>query len=92
KRDVVRIITPGTVIEGSMLDESRHNYLAAIWLQKEHREIGLCFCDCSTGDINVTSLSGADMIQRLTNELGRFDPMRCLSIPPPLYSRRFRPF
>ena len=78
KRDVVRIITPGTVIEGSMLDESRHNYLAAIWLQKENREIGLCFCDCSTGDINVTSLSGADMIQRLTNELGRFDPREVL--------------
>ncbi len=78
KRDVVRIITPGTVIEGSMLDESRHNYLASLWLQKEHQAIGLCFCDCSTGDIHVTSLTGADIVQRLTNELARFDPREVL--------------
>ena len=78
KRDVIRIITPGTVIEGSMLDESRHNYLAAIWCATDYREAGLCFCDCSTGDIHVTAMSGADLATRITNELGRFSPSEIL--------------
>ncbi len=78
KRDVIRIITPGTVIEGSMLDESRNNYLASVWVSKDRKEAGLCFCDCSTGDIHVTAMSGADLPTRITNELGRFSPSEIL--------------
>ncbi len=78
KRDVIRIITPGTVIEGSMLDEGKNNYLAALWMDKARTEAGLCFCDCSTGDIHVTALKGADMSTRITNELSRFSPCEIL--------------
>ncbi len=78
KRDVIRIITPGTVIEGSMLDEGKNNYLAALWMDKARTQAGLCFCDCSTGDIHVTALKGADMSTRITNELSRFSPCEIL--------------
>jgi len=78
KRDVIRIITPGTVIEGSMLDESKNNYLATVWMDKARAQAGLCFCDCSTGDIHVTALRGADLSARITNELGRFVPCEVL--------------
>ena len=78
RRDIIRILTPGTVIEGSMLDESRNNYLAVISATGNHKEYGLCFCDCSTGEIHLTQLSGEDLFMRVTNELGRFSPSEIL--------------
>ena len=78
KRDIIRILTPGTVIEGSMLDESRNNYLAVVYATNDHKEYGLCFCDCSTGEIHLTQLSGADLSLRVSNELGRFSPSEVL--------------
>ena len=53
KRDIVRRITPGTVLEDSMLDEGRNNYLAAICMGEG--EIGLCFTDASTGECHATA-------------------------------------
>lgn len=78
KRDVVRIITPGTVIEGSMLDESKNNYLCSLFLGEGGAEAGLCFCDCSTGEIHLTCLRGEDVALRAANELGRFSPSEIL--------------
>ena len=74
KRDVVRIITPGTVIENTMLDEGRNNYLCVIFLSDGAADAGLCFADCSTGEIHLTRLSGDEVALRVTNELGRFAP------------------
>ncbi len=79
KRDIVRVITPGTVIEGSMLDESRNNYLAALIASPSDGSCGLCFCDCSTGEVHVTHLTGADVPLRISNELGRFHPSELLA-------------
>jgi len=79
KRDVVRILTPGTVIEGSMLDESRNNYLAVLYADSNKQGIGLCFCDCSTGEVHLTQLEGEDLPLRVSNELGRFNPSEILS-------------
>ncbi len=78
KREVVRVITPGTVIEGSMLDESRNNYLCVAYMTDNAAEVGLCFTDISTGDIQLTCLQGADISLRLQNELGRFLPREVL--------------
>ena len=72
KRDVVRIITPGTVIEDSMLKEDRNNYLATIYFAKD--EAALCFADASTGKAYVTELSGAGLQQKVINQLARFAP------------------
>ncbi len=76
KRDIVRIVTPGTIIEGEMLDEGRNNYLASIF-EKENK-IGVCFADASTGEAHVTELSGADMYTELQNEIMRFSPSEIL--------------
>lgn len=78
KRDVVRIITPGTVIEGSMLEESRNNYLCVAYMEENPADVGLCFVDTSTGEIHVTQISGQDLFSRLQNELGRFAPREVL--------------
>lgn len=71
KRDVIRVITPGTVIEDSMLDESRNNYLASVYL--ENGSIGIAFCDISTGEAHVTDITGEDIIGRAVDELVRFN-------------------
>ncbi len=72
KRDVTRVLTPGTVIESTMLDESRNNFLAGICASKN--EIGLCFADISTGSVHVTSFESKNAQRRIINELGRFMP------------------
>ncbi len=77
KRDIIRIVTPGTVLEDSMLDESRNNYLAAICFEKN--SFGLCFIDVSTGNVNVTEISGNDAQIRVTAELGRFNPKEVIA-------------
>ena len=75
-RDIIRIITPGTVIASSMLDEGRNNFICSIYL--DERGAGLCFCDISTGEISVTSFHGGDALEHLQNELGRFSPREAL--------------
>ena len=76
KRDIVRIVTPGTVIEGEMLDEGRNNYLASVY--EKSGKIGVCFADASTGEAHVTELSGEDMYAELQNEIMRFAPSEIL--------------
>lgn len=78
KREVVRVITPGTVIEGSMLDEGRNNYLCVLYAADGFAEAGLCFTDSSTGEVHLTQLKGEDVHLRLQNELGRFAPREIL--------------
>ncbi|MBQ2934558.1 MAG: DNA mismatch repair protein MutS [Clostridia bacterium] len=76
KRDIVRIVTPGTVIEGEMLDEGRNNYLASVY--EKSGKMGVCFADASTGEAHVTELSGEDMYTELQNEIMRFAPSEIL--------------
>ncbi len=78
KRDIIRVVTPGTVFEDSMLDEARNNYLAAVYF--ERNTFGVCFADASTGDINVTEIKGSDSEQRLIAELGRFNPKEIITV------------
>ena len=77
KRDVVRVLTPGTIIEDSMLDESRNNYLACV--VKKGNEYGIGFVDASTGEMNVTSLKNTDNIYEAVNELSRFSPKEIIT-------------
>ncbi len=75
-REVVRIITPGTVIESNMLDEGKNNYLACLC----HAEgsTGLCFIDVSTGSVFVTEVEESADGERTLDELGRFSPRELL--------------
>ena len=79
RREVVRVITPGTVIESSMLDEARNNYLACIVLEK--KEAGVCFADVSTGEVHLSQLGGKDVVAKIINELCRFSPTEVLLSP-----------
>ena len=76
RREIVRVITPGTVIEGSMLDEGRNNYLGAVCVAGDRA--GVCFADISTGEAHVTELSGEELEPRLCNEIGRYHPSEIL--------------
>ncbi|MBQ5910629.1 MAG: DNA mismatch repair protein MutS [Clostridia bacterium] len=77
KRDIVRIITPGTVIEDSMLKEDRNNYLAALFFDKDVTAV--CFADASTGKSYVTEISGAGREQKVINQLARFAPSEIIT-------------
>ncbi len=52
-RDIVRVITPGTVMSASMLEEGKNNFLCAVYA--DSAAIGLCLCDLSTGEVFGTS-------------------------------------
>lgn len=71
KREVTRVITPGTLIEANMLDEGVNNYIASVYY--DENGFGVAFADISTGQVFVTLLPGED-ISILKNELSRFSP------------------
>ncbi|MBQ8299665.1 MAG: DNA mismatch repair protein MutS [Clostridia bacterium] len=72
KRDVVRVITPGTVIESNILDEKKNNYIAAIY--KLGTYYGLAYSDVSTGEFCTTEIVEGNNFSKLVNELVRFNP------------------
>ena len=76
KRDIIRVITPGTVMEQSMLDESRNNYICSMY--SSDKKIGICFCDISTGELYATDISGRDYYRILTNQLSSYSPREIL--------------
>ena len=78
RRDIIRVVTPGTVLEDSMLDESRNNYLASVIF--DGKDFGLCFVDASTGSVNVTEITGSDVNNRVMSELGRFTPKEIITV------------
>ncbi len=79
ERDIIRIITPGTVIAASMLEEGRNNFLCAVFQTGE--DAGVCFCDLSTGEVWATEFSGPLWAEHLCNELGRFSPKEAVLSP-----------
>jgi len=77
-RDVVRIISPGTVTESSMLEEGRSNYLASVYLEGKNGAVA--FADISTGEFCVSAF-GEEAISHIVNELGRFSPREAVLSP-----------
>ncbi|SHH02586.1 DNA mismatch repair protein MutS [Thermosyntropha lipolytica DSM 11003] len=76
KREVVRIITPGTVLEDVMLEEGSNNFLASV--VQEAGIIGFAYIDVSTGEFKVTEWEGEDAYIKLASELERIKPAECL--------------
>ena len=72
KREIVRIVTPGTVTSANILSEKENNYLACAVMDKG--TCSLCYCDVSTGELAVTEITGDGMMTDLLNELVRIDP------------------
>lgn len=76
RREVVKVITPGTVLDDAMLDETRNNYLVAVVDNQDI--IGLAIIDVSTGEFQATEMAGPDAHNWLTGELYRLTPSECL--------------
>ncbi len=72
KRDVIRMITPGTLIESTLLDEKKNNYICGIYYTET--EIGVSFADISTGQISVTSFAGEERLEKAMCEIGVYAP------------------
>ena len=72
KRDIIRVVTPGTVIDSACLDDRRGNFLCGIFLDEQNA--GVAFCDMSTGHTHVTAFAGDARLEHLCNELSRFSP------------------
>ena len=72
KRDVVRVVTPGTVLESSILEDAANNYLVAL---VEHEEtVGVAAVDVSTGEFLATEFAGRVSDERSLNEVARLSP------------------
>ena len=76
KRGVTRVMTPGTVLEDSLLESGRNNFLAALCVQDG--TLGLAMLDPSTGEFMVTEIAGAESQERLLQELARIRPNELL--------------
>lgn len=69
KRDIVRVVTPGTLMEANMLEEGSNNYICSLCPSGDR--CGLAFADISTGSVLVTEVSGE---MAIINELGKYTP------------------
>lgn len=69
QREVIQIVTPGTITNGAMLEEDENNYLASCYI--DSRGTGFCYCDVSTGEIYTTEFSGLSRNESLDNEIMR---------------------
>ncbi len=72
KREVIRVVTPGTVLDANLLDAKDNNYLASLYPAKEG--YGLSFLDISTGNFFIAEVRGADNLVELDAMLARFTP------------------
>jgi len=73
KREITRVVTPGTIIEQAMLDEASNNFLASVAADGDR--MGLAFVDVSTGEFLTTEIA----TERLTAELAKFRPAECIA-------------
>lgn len=71
KRDIIKIVTPGTITDINMLDENRNNYIMSIY--KSGNSCGLSYCDISTGEFHTTELNDYDT-NKVTDEIARILP------------------
>lgn len=72
KRDVIRVVTPGTVMEANLLDEKKNNYIMSIF--KKGIYFGLAVCDITTGDFYASKIMGENNYAALIDEISKFNP------------------
>lgn len=71
-RDVIRVVTPGTVMENSMLSEDKNNYISSIFIRDS--KAWVCFCDISTGTMQSTVISDENFENDLKSEIFKYMP------------------
>lgn len=72
KRDIVKIITPGTYTDSNFLEESKNNYIMSLYFDKESSFCGMCFCDVSTGEFSCTDSKPS--VVTILDEISKFNP------------------
>lgn len=72
KREVVRVITPGTILDDNILDPKKDQFIASVYFGKN--QIGLAALDVSTGIFKVTQIDGENALILLADELQKLDP------------------
>lgn len=72
KRDVIRVITPGTVTESNLLDDKKNNYIMCIY--KNGIYYGVTVCDITTGDFRTTQIREANNFSVLIDEMSKYSP------------------
>ena len=77
ERDVIRVVTPGTVMEEDILDEKSSNYLASVYTNDT--TFGIAWTDISTGEFNLYEYEGANYLDRLSDILGTIKPEEVIS-------------
>ncbi len=75
-REVIRLITPGTLIEGDMLEDAKNNYIASFYLKKD--AYTACFADISTGEVSLTMAHSGHLAMDVVGELSKFVPAEIL--------------
>ena len=76
KRDIIRVVTPGTVIDAACLEDKSSNFLCGIYMDSQNA--GVAFCDISTGKTHLTAFDGPERVEHVINELGRFSPAEAI--------------
>ncbi|RQD75438.1 MAG: DNA mismatch repair protein MutS [Candidatus Syntrophonatronum acetioxidans] len=76
KRDVTRVITPGTILEDNLFKDSANNYLSSVYMVQAG--IGLAIMDVSTGEFLITQLCGDAPLEKLKDELLKYSPTECI--------------
>ena len=79
KRDVIKIMTPGTITDGNLLDETQNNFIMSIY--KEGLYFGLAICDISTGEFLSTQINEDNNFSKLIDEISRFNPSEIIVNP-----------
>ena len=72
KRDVIRVVTPGTVMESNLLDDRKNNYIMSIY--KNGIYFGVTVCDVSTGDFRTTEIKENNNFAVLLDEMAKYSP------------------
>lgn len=73
-RDVIKVVTPGTLTESSMLDDGKNNYICSIFYNESENTCGIASADISTGEAFLCSFEGKDLETSVINELSRTQP------------------
>ncbi|HJJ04865.1 MAG TPA: DNA mismatch repair protein MutS [Clostridiaceae bacterium] len=77
KRDVIRVVTPGTVMESNLLEEKKNNYIMSIF--KTGIFFGIAICDISTGDFYASEIKDTNNFPKLLDEISRFAPAEIIA-------------
>ncbi|WP_421908123.1 DNA mismatch repair protein MutS [Methanolacinia petrolearia] len=78
KRDVVRIITPGTIIDSGMIENSGPSYLMSVMPGRDGEDLGFAFLDISTGEFFISASGNGEMFSQINSEIARYRPSECI--------------